>query len=235
MRLLLAENDSILGSVVQKSLWHAGFAVDWVVKSGDFNDAVMNHHYDFVVMDLGLTDDSGEELLQQLRKSNPRMPAIVVTSGSTHVRVALLNLGADDVLIKPFDLDELTARIRAVIRRLPTDDADAGASSYGPLSLFPLRYAATWNGEPVPLTHREFWVLELLVRRKNQILSRPQIEESLYGWGGEVESNTVEVYIHLLRRKFGAQLIHTIRGVGYQLAPLQQHGWQKLQDVTANN
>lgn len=220
MRLLLAEDNPMLGSAVQKFLGHAGFAVDLVVNSGDFNDAWMNHHYDFVV--LGLTGDSGGELLQRLRKNHPRMPTIMVTSGcSAHTRVSLLNLGADDVLLKPLNLDELTARIRAVIRRLPTDDADAGAASYGPLSLFPLRYAATWNGEPIPLTHREYWVLELLVRRKNQILTRPQIEESLYGWGGEVESNTVEVYIHLLRRKFGPALIHTIRGVGYQLAPLQ--------------
>lgn len=236
MRLLLAEQNSMLGSVVRKSLWHAGFAVDWVVKGGDFDEAMMNHHYDFVVLDLGLSDDSGRELLQRLRKNSPRMPAILVTSDcSTHDKVALLNLGADDVLVKPFDLEELTARIRAIIRRLPTDDADAGTYSHGPLSLFPLRYAATWNGEPIPLTHREYWVLDLLVRRKNQILTRPQIEESLYGWGGEVESNTVEVYIHLLRRKFGAALIHTIRGVGYQLAPLQQHGWQNRQHVMANN
>lgn len=221
MRLLLAEDNSVLGSAVQKSLCHAGFAVDWVVKGSDVNNAVTSHHYDFVVLDLGLPDDSGEELLQRLLKNSPRTPAIVLTSGSTHARVTLLNLGADDVLVKPFDLDELTARIRAVIRRLPTDDADAGASIYGPLSLFPLRYAATWNGEPITLTHREYWLLELLVRRKNQILSRTQIEESLYGWRCEVESNTVEVYIHSLRRKFGSDLIHTIRGVGYQLAPLQ--------------
>jgi DNA-binding response OmpR family regulator len=224
MRLLLAEDDSMLGSAVQKHLVRTGFAVDWVLNGNDFTEAVNNHHYDFVVLDLGLPDACGEVLLQRLRNKQSRMPVIVVTArGSIHDRVTLLDMGADDFLVKPFDLDELTARIRSVMRRLPSEDADAGASVHGELRLYPLRRAATWNGEPVALTHREFWVLEVLVRRKNQVLSRAQIEEALYGWGEEVESNAVEVYIHLLRRKFRPDLIHTIRGVGYQVAPVRQY------------
>jgi DNA-binding response OmpR family regulator len=224
MRLLLAEDETMLGDAVHKHLTRAGFAVDWVVCGEEFTQAVDTHHYDFVVLDLGLPDVTGEVLLRRLHAKQARMPVIVVTArGSIHDRVTLLDLGADDFLVKPFDLDELTARIRSVVRRLPTDNADDLASEHGPLRLYPSRREATWDGEPVTLTHREFWVLEVLVRRKNQVLSRAQIEEALYGWGEEVESNAIEVYIHLLRRKFRPDLIHTIRGVGYQVAPVRQY------------
>jgi DNA-binding response OmpR family regulator len=222
MRILLAEDDPLLGSAVQKSLTNAGFAVDHVVNGSEFEQAITNQQYDFVVLDLGFPDACGENLLQQLHVKRPRTPVIVTTArGSVQDKLTLLNMGADDFLVKPFDLNELVARIRSILRRLPTSDADVGAAMHGPLALFPLRLAATWNGVPVALTHREFWVLEVLVRRKHQVLTRAQIEEALYGWGEEVESNTIEVYIHLLRRKFGTSLIHTIRGVGYQIAPLR--------------
>jgi len=224
MRLLLVEDDAMLGGAVQKHLGHMGFAVDWVCTGKDFTEAVSVHRYDFVIMDLGLPDTCGEVLLHSLQHKQQRVPVIVVTArGSVHDRVRLLDMGADDFLVKPFDLDELTARIRSVIRRLPSDDADAGAAVHGELRLFPRRLAATWGGEHVPLTQREFGVLELLVRRKNQVLTRAQIEEALYAWGEEVESNAIEVYIHMLRRKFRPDLIHTVRGVGYQLAPVRQY------------
>jgi DNA-binding response OmpR family regulator len=223
MRILLAEDDSVLGDAVWKSTCRSGFAVDWVKTGRDFDSAIANHHYDFVILDLGFPDDSGEFLLQRLRARNTQVPVIVVTArGSIQDKVAFFNMGADDFLVKPFDLDELTVRIRSLLRRLPAADADEGASVHGPLTLYPLKFGATWNGEPVSLTHREFWVMESLVRRKNQVLTRAQLEESLYGWGEEIESNAIEVYIHLLRRKFGAHLIHTVRGVGYQIAPLHQ-------------
>jgi DNA-binding response OmpR family regulator len=221
MRCLLVEDDEMLGSAVQIQLGRAGFAVDWVRNGKDFTEAVNIHRYDFVVLDLGLPDTTGEVLLSRLNHAQTSVRVIVVTArGSIHDRVTVLNMGADDFLVKPFDLDELTARVRCLMRRLPTDDADAGASVHGCLRLFPLRLAATWDGTDVPLTHREFWVLEFLVRRKNQILSRSQIEEALYGWGEEVASNAVEVYIHMLRRKFRPDLIHTIRGAGYKLGPV---------------
>jgi DNA-binding response OmpR family regulator len=221
MRVLLVEDDEMLGSAVQKHLGHDGFAVDWITSGKDFTEAVNCHTYDFVILDLGLPDMPGEVLLQRLHSAQMDVRVIVTTArGSISDRVSLLNKGADDFLVKPYDLDELTARIRSLLRRLPIADADANASSHGPLRLFPLRLAATWDGVEVPLTHREFWVLETLVRCKNQVLSRHQIEESLYGWGEEVESNAIEVYVHMLRRKFRPDLIHTIRGVGYKIAPV---------------
>ncbi|MDR3370149.1 response regulator transcription factor [Rhodoferax sp.] len=220
MRLILVEDDKMLGEAVQTHLNRSGFAVDWVGCGNDFSEAVRGHHYDFVVLDLGLPDCNGEVLVNQVQQQQRRVPVIVVTArGSVFDRIKLLDLGADDFLVKPYDLDELTARIRSVLRRQPSDDADAGASVHGPLCLYPLRFSATWEGKPIPLTHREFWVLEVLVRRKNQVLTRAQIEEALYGWGEEVESNAIEVYIHMLRRKICPDLIHTVRGVGYQLAP----------------
>ena len=223
MRVLLAEDDALVGGAVHKSLSRSGFAVDWVGTGQAFKAAVQDHQYDFVALDLGLPDATGEVLLQYLKSKAPRMPVIVLTArGGIHDKLTLLNMGADDFMVKPFDLDELTARIRCVLRRTPTDDADAGCTVHGALELFPQRFLATWRGEPVSLAHREFCVLEVLVRRKNQVLSRGQIEEALYGWGDEVGSNAVEVYIHALRRKFSSNLIHTIRGVGYQIAPLHQ-------------
>jgi DNA-binding response OmpR family regulator len=221
MRVLLVEDDKMLGSAVQKHLGQQGFAVDWIVCGKEFTEASDCHSYDLVILDLGLPDMSGEVLLQRLQSAQVDVRVIVTTArGSISDRVSLLNKGADDFLVKPYDLDELTARIRSLLRRLPAADADANASTHGPLRLFPLRLAATWDGVEVPLTHREFWVLETLVRRKNQVLTRRQIEESLYGWGEEVESNAIEVYVHMLRRKFRPDLIHTIRGVGYKIAPI---------------
>lgn len=220
MRILLAEDDSLVGRAVHKSLGREGFAVDWVRSGQEFKGAVQGHQYDAVALDLGLPDTCGEVLLQYLQGKTPRTPVIVVTArGSVHDRVSLLNMGADDFLVKPFDLDELTARIRSILRRTPPDEGNSDSASHGPLELFPQRFVATWHGLSVNLTHREFCVLEVLVRRKNQVLSRGQIEEALYGWGEEIESNAVEVYVHALRQKFCAKLIHTIRGVGYQIAP----------------
>jgi len=221
MRLLLVEDDAILGGAVQKALSRAGFAVDWVRKSCEGSQCIVTHRYDFVVLDLGLPDGNGETLLLRFRNKFPRLPVIIVTARcGVSDRVTLLDTGADDYVVKPFDLDELTARIRCVMRRSTVDDDDSDTYSHGPLCLNPKRHAATWKGEPVALTRREFCVLETLVRRKNQVLTRAQLEEALYGWGEEVESNAIEVYIHFLRRKFSAELIHTIRGVGYQVSPV---------------
>ena len=224
MRILVAEDDSLLGEAVQRALTRAGYAVDWVRTGAHFTVSIATHQYDFVVLDLGFPDADGEDLLQNLRDKHPHLPLIVTTArGGVIDRVSLLDLGADDYLVKPFDLDELTARIRSVLRRVPADDANEGAFCHGPLRLYPKRHAATMNGQSVALTHREFWVLEVLVRKRNQILSRGQLEEALYGWGEEVDSNAIEVYVHYLRRKLGPSLIQTVRGVGYQLAPLTAH------------
>lgn len=220
MRVLLVEDDELLGSAVQKHLGHDGFAVDWITSGREFTEAVNCHIYDFVILDLGLPDTDGGVLLERLHSAQLDTRVIVTTArGSISDRVSLLNKGADDFLVKPFDLDELTARIRCLLRRLPIADGNANATSHGLLQLYPLRLGASWDGVEVSLTHREFWVLETLVRRKNQVLSRRQIEETLYGNGAELDSNAIEVYVHMLRRKFRADLIHTIRGVGYKIAP----------------
>ena len=224
MRLLVAEDDELLGSAMHTALARAGYATDWVQSGRDFSGAIATHRYDCAVLDLGLPDTTGDALLRQMRARHAQLPVIVVTArGSVHDRVSLLDLGADDYLVKPFDLDELTARIRSVMRRATKlDDAD-DVVTQGALRLFPQRYSASWHERDVPLTRREFAVLEALVRRKGQVLTRAQLEEALYGWGEEVDSNTVEVYIHFLRRKFHPGLIQTIRGLGYQLAA-QHHG-----------
>lgn len=224
MRLLLAEDDPLLGNAVQKALNRVGFAVDWVQSGRHFESSLATHRYDFIILDLGLPDQSGESLLRHLRGRRLRTPVIVVTArGGVQDRVSLLDLGADDYLVKPFDLDELAARVRSVLRRAPVDDGSDGALEHGALRLYPKRFCVTLNEEPVPLTHREFWVLEALVRNRNQVMSRSQLEEALYGWGEEVDSNAVEVYVHYLRRKLGPELIQTMRGVGYQMAPLREH------------
>lgn len=224
MRILVAEDDGLLGLAIQRTLARAGYAVDWVRTGAHFLASTATHQYDFVLLDLGFPDADGEDLLQRLCGKHPHVPVIVITArGSVNDRVSLLDLGADDYLVKPFDLDELTARVRTVLRRAPAGDGHEGASSHGPLRLFPKQHSATWNGQSVTLTHREFWVLETLVRKRNQVLSRGQLEEALYGWGEEVDSNAIEVYVHYLRRKFGSHFIQTVRGVGYQLAPLSEH------------
>jgi DNA-binding response OmpR family regulator len=221
MRVLIAEDDPSLGDALQRILVRSGYAVDWVRTGSHFLLSVATHHYDFVILDLGFPDATGEELLARLQAKRPTLPVIVVTArDDVRDRVRLLDIGADDYLVKPFDLDEFMARIRTVLRRAPADDGREGALGHGPLQLLPKRRSATWHGEPVSLTNREFWVLEALVRKRNQILSRSELEDALYGWGEEVDSNAIEVYVHFLRRKFGPGLIRTVRGVGYQLGHL---------------
>lgn len=220
MRFIVADDDALFGHAVHKTLTREGFAVDWVMCRKDFMEASACNRYDFAILDLCLPDGCGEQILHHIRSNLPHLPVIVVSSSrSTCQRVNLLDLGADDFLVKPLDLDELVARIRCVLRRLPEEQFETASSVYGPLQLFSQRSSATLNGQCVSLTHREFWVLEVLVRKKNKIVSRAEIEDALYGWGDEVESNAVEVYIHKLRRKLCPDLIHTIRGVGYQLSP----------------
>ena len=224
VRILFAEDDASFGIAVRKTLIRRGYAVDWVKEGRHFDQSLATHRYDIVVLDLGLPDTSGETLLRSLRARRENLPVIVITArGGIQDRIALLDLGADDYLVKPFDLEELMARIRCVLRRAATDDGGEGALCVGPLRLYPERMAVTWNGRAVAFTAREFCVLETLVRRRNHVVSRGQLEEALYGWGEEVDSNTVEVYVHYVRRKLGPELIHTVRGVGYQLAALREH------------
>lgn len=220
MRLLLVEDHELLGSGVHKGLVRAGYAVDWVRSGKKVLISLASCSYDCVLLDLGLPDLSGESLLKSVRERGLPVSVIVVTArGSIQDRVRLLDMGADDYMVKPLDLGELCSRVRAVLRRVHAKSPGSGEPEHGPLKLYPSRRMATWHGRFVPLTNKEFWLLETLVRRKNQVLSRAQLEEALYTFDVEVESNAVEVHVHFLRRKFSPRLIQTVRGVGYQLGP----------------
>ena len=221
MRLLMLEDDVLFGGAAQKALQRAGYAVDWIKSAAELNASMRSFEYDCVLLDLNLGDASGEQCLKEIRSHDPHLPLIVVSArGGLGDRVQLLEHGADDYLVKPVDLDEVCARVRAVTRRGQIARAGAagqGELTHGDLRLQPARRTATWKGKIVPLTNREFWVLEALVRKKGQVLSREKLEAALYGWGEEIDSNAIEVYIHHLRRKLDSGLIKTVRGQGYQL------------------
>jgi DNA-binding response OmpR family regulator len=220
MRLLLVEDDDLFGSAVQKSLIRAGYAVDWTQAGDEAAAALSTHEYECVLLDLGLPDVSGEALLKSIRLRHPVVSVAVVTArGSIHDRVNILDIGADDYLVKPIDLDELGARLRALARRrTPPVPATTNLElKHGALTLTPSRHLAMWCGKAVQLSNKEYRLLETFVRKRNLVLTRAQLEESLYGWGQENCSNTVEVYIHFLRQKFSSGLIETVRGVGYRL------------------
>lgn len=223
MRVLVVEDDDLFGSAVQSALTKAGYAVDWIRKGADLSGTMATHDYECILLDLGLPDFSGETLLRRIRKDDPGASVLVMTArGGIQDRVRLLDIGADDYMTKPIDLDELAARLRAVMRRARNRELGDTNIGHGAIVLVPARRAAVWRGQPVALTNKEYWLLETFVRRRNQVLSRAQLEEALYGWGEEIASNAVEVYVHYLRRKFGNGVILTVRGVGYQLAAPEQ-------------
>ena len=220
MRLLIVEDDDLLGAAVQKGLVRSGYAADLIRTGEHANVAMATHDYDGVLLDLGLPDISGEAVLQGIRVRNPGLPVLVMTArGAVLDRISLLDFGADDYMVKPIDLAELAARVRAVVRRTSSTADAHNDLIHGALRLQPSSHQAIWNGQPVRLTKKEYGLLETFVRRKHQVLTRAQLEDTLYGWGEEVGSNTVEVYIHFLRRKFCSSLIETVRGVGYQVGP----------------
>ena len=214
MRVLLVEDDSMIGESVKKGLRQDGFAVDWVEDGEAAEAALASHTYDLMVLDLGLPRKSGLHVLRSLRSGGHDLPVLIATArDEVPSRVEGLDAGADDYLIKPFDLDELAARIRAILRRR-AGRAEPLLRHRG-VSLNPATREVMRDGVPVTLTARELAVLQAFMGRPGAVLSKSQIEEKLYGWGGEVESNTVEVYIHALRKKLGAEFIQNVRGVGY--------------------
>ena len=219
MRLLLVEDDPMIGAGVQSGLRQEGHTVDWVRDGKAAELALASGVHEMLLLDLGLPHKSGLELLSGLRRQGLDLPVLVITArDSVADRVKGLDAGADDYLVKPFDLDELSARIRALMRRR------AGRASprieHGPLTLDPATHQVTLNGDPLALSAREFALLHALLEQPGVPLSRAQLEERLYGWNEEVESNTVEVYIHALRRKLGAEWIRNVRGVGYRVPEL---------------
>lgn len=218
MRLMLVEDEEMLGRFTAQSLIKSGFAVDWVKNGADAQASVRVHNYDMILLDLGLPGMSGEALIRQLRAARITTPIIILTvRGQIGDRIAMLDLGADDYLVKPVDMAELRARIRALKRRTAAVVDHSDVQRIGPLELHQSSRSAVWNGQPVTLTPKEFDVLEALMLRRPRIVTRAQIEDALYGWGDEVESNSIEVYIHFLRRKLSAKLIVTVRGKGYQI------------------
>lgn len=216
MRLLLVEDDRMIGASVQSGLRQEGYSVDWVRDGAAAELAIANGVYELILLDLGLPRKTGLDLLAGLRRNGSILPVLVITArDSVADRVTGLDAGADDYLVKPFDLDELSARIRALLRR------QAGRASplieHGPLSLNPATHEVFLDGASINLSGREFALLHALLEHSGVPLSRAQLEERIYGWDEEVESNTVEVYIHSLRRKLGAEWIRNVRGVGYRV------------------
>lgn len=218
MKLLLVEDDELLGKATVQALHSNSLRVDWVRNAGDAKIAARSHEHDAILLDLGLPDMPGEQFIRHLRVAKVATPIIVLTAkDQIGDRVNVLDLGADDYLVKPVDLAELGARLRAVRRRTSATNDASDIQRIGPLELFQGSRSARWAGEPVPLTAKEFDVLEALLMRRPRVVSRRQLEDVLYGWGDEVESNAIEVYIHFLRRKFAPGLIVTVRGKGYQI------------------
>lgn len=216
MRILLVEDDPMVGAAVRKGMQQDGHTVDWVREVGAAEAALDAGTFEFMLLDLGLPGKSGLELLAALRRAANPLPVIVCTArDAVGDRIRGLDLGADDYLVKPFALDELSARIRAVMRRRLGQAG--GLLRHGPLTLDPATHEVFLHAQPVALSGREFAILEALMERPSAVLSRARIEERLYGWDEEVASNAVEVHIHKLRRKLGEGTIRTVRGLGYSL------------------
>jgi len=214
MRLLLVEDDAMIGETVLDVLRDEHYAVDWVRDGNMADQALRSEQYDLVLLDLGLPKRDGLDVLRALRARRATVPVLIATArDAVSDRIAGLDAGADDYVVKPYDTDELLARIRALLRR----SAGRGepAFEHKGVSLNPATREATVQGAPVSLSAREWAVLEPLLARPGVVLSRSQLEEKLFSWKDDISSNAVEVYIHGVRKKLGADLIQTVRGLGY--------------------
>ena len=217
MRILLVEDDSMIGESVSEGLKSEGYAVDWVRDGQEAETSIAATPYSLVVLDLGLPRRDGIDVLRGIRERHVDVPVLVMTARDTvRDRIKGLDAGADDYLVKPFDLDELTARARALIRRA------AGRAEpvieRGSLVINPATREVRWQGAAVALSAREYALLAALAERPGLVLSRAQLEEKLYGWNEAVGSNAVEVHIHNVRKKLGDGVIRNVRGLGYTLA-----------------
>ena len=217
MRILLVEDDVLLGDALQAGLKQAGHAVDWARDGISAETALATEDYAAVVLDLGLPRMSGLEVLRKLRAKKQALPVLILTARDTvEDRIKGLDAGADDYLVKPCDLGELNARLRALLRRAGGQPAPVLAASG--ITLDPATHAVAYRGKPVELAAKEYALLLALMQQPGRALSRPQLEQHLYAWGDEIGSNAVEVYIHHLRRKLDAEAIRTLRGIGYVIA-----------------
>ena len=218
MRILLVEDDELLGAGIQDTLSRAGYAVEWVRDGALALSALQRGNFDTVILDLGLPRMDGLEMLQRARDAGSITPVLVLSArDAASQRVAGLDAGADDYLTKPFDVDELLARVRVLQRRLR--GAAVNLLEHGSLRLDPIAFSVVHEGRPVPLQRREFMLLQKLLASPGQVLTRAQLEESLYGWEGNVESNALDVHVHNLRKKLYPEVIRTVRGIGYVADP----------------
>jgi len=214
MRILLVEDDPLLGDAMQAGLKQAGFGVDWVRDGVAAELALKTGAHAGVVLDLGLPRLQGLELLQRLRAAGGRQPVLIATArDAIEDRIRGLDAGADDYVVKPFDLNELAARMRALLRRAGGEAAPV--LSVGDIALDPGARTIRYRGAAVELSQREFTLLYELMLNAGRVLTREQLQDRLYAWGEEIESNAIEVHVHHLRRKLAADVIRTVRGVGY--------------------
>ena len=214
MRVLVVEDDALLGDAIQAGLRQQGFVADWVRDGVAADLALESGTHDAAVLDIGLPRRSGLEVLARLRGRKDKVPVLILTARDTvEDRIAGLDAGADDYLVKPFDMGELAARLRALTRR--AGGSPSAKLVVGALSLDPASRDVTWRGEPRPLSRKEFALLHAFMLGAGKVLTRAELEERLYGWGEEIESNALEVHLHHLRRKLHPGIVQTIRGVGY--------------------
>jgi two-component system, OmpR family, response regulator QseB len=214
MRLLLVEDDKALGEGLRLGLRQEGYTVDWLQDGASALHALLSEDFDLLVLDLGLPRMGGLQVLRELRRSGSALPVLILTArDATEDRIAGLDAGADDYLVKPFDLDELKARLRALLRR-SAGRAELRIEHAG-VSLDPVSQQVSYLGKPVPMTPKEYLLLHELLSQPGKVLTRERLAQLLYGWDEEAESNTLEVHIHHLRKKLFSGLIRTVRGVGY--------------------
>lgn len=218
MRILLVEDDELLGSGLSDALARAHYALEWVRDGRAALAALQSSDFDLAILDLGLPHLDGMEVLRQMRARKDATPVLILSArDATRDRIQGLNAGADDYLVKPFDLEELLARVHAIERR--RSGTSTNLLRHGPLELDLASMAVTHEGARVELQRREFMLLRKLIEHPNQIFSRAQLEEAIYGWDADVESNTIDVHVHHLRRKLYPEVIRTVRGVGYRIEP----------------
>lgn len=218
MRILLVEDDALLGDGIRKSLGHLGFAVDWLRNGREAESALGTEEYAAIVLDIGLPERDGLAILQSARARGVHSPILMLTArDATPDKLKGFSLGADDYVIKPVDMEELAARLHALIRR------SAGRASpritVGAVEIDPDSRQVWKDGKTIELSAKEFAVLEMLLQNVGRVLTRAQLEQSLYGWSEGADSNTIEVFIHHLRKKLGSDFIQTLRGIGYTVKP----------------
>lgn len=221
MRILLVEDDELLGTGVRTMLMQEGYAVDWLKDGKAADQALKTEQFDLVILDIGLPKLSGIRVLEKMRRRNQTEPVLILTAkDEPQDQVLGFNAGADDYLTKPFDLDVLCARLRALHRRMA--ERAEPTIVHGDIVVDPAAHQVTYKDERVNLTRREFALLQKMLENVGRALSREQLTQSLYGWDEDVDSNALEVHIHNLRKKFGTEFIHTIRGVGYMIEKLEK-------------